>query len=516
MTSVPLRRYVLQNDTNILHRVHRLETKESVLAALRSKHHFPLGKWGVKEVDKDSRLILLHDKFYEHRDGIIPSRYSFAKCSVFDADSFKCVCEPLKVHHTFLIPEYPESDVTIYSKENKDSNDGYFEEHERTAQLSLDPSDVCLEYCYEGKYLRVMRYRGRNHIMASRNLNMNKCRENDIAYSDMLKQTGVDVETLFDQSVECSEVILHLLLGFPTGCVKTRRPVAGPYLVLLYTEKMDPSILAAHSHAPLVEPTFTSLLYRDRVDSALGSVSGKLLLPAKVSREEAPKRLNGYDGEYLIVRDPRSRRVLGRICSIEAGLIRRLKPEGISGRSIAIECLMRSSTKNREKMIQDNNLPLLLNFRQVPLEQFAENPQLEPLCGDDIASEENMNWELLSSVCYLYLPDMRKCIAQNALAIQMEVCRLRDMCLGMGFPIDEKAYSGQDFNFERVLSTVRTIYEDASLYDAKSEMKMRAPMLYNLMKPPGEDKAPDTSYLLPRYDAGTYESRGCPQVVRRN
>lgn len=486
----------------------------SVKTDLQIRHSLPAANWHIKDLAEDDCLALLHDQMFDIITGVIPGKYHFAKGSVYDTRTLRRVCRPLKVHVTFHLPDFPVNGPEIYISENRDPKNAMFEEHEKTARLLLDPKDATLEYCYEGKHLRAMRYRGKTHVFACRKLSVIKCRENDIAYTDVLKQTGVDVEALFDQSVECSEVILHFLMGFPTGCVKTRRQVVGPYLVLISIEDMNPSILTSQSHAPLVEPLFSSLMHRDDLDVPLGSMTGKFLLPVRVPVGDAPERFNGYDGEYLIVRDPCTNDVLGRICSTEAGAIRRLKPEGISGRSIAIECLRRSSVKDRETMMQQNNLPLVLNFRRIPLELFAEVPTLEPLTGTDIQEDDHTNWELLSSVCYLYLPDMRKCIAQNARSIQMEVRNLRAICLEVGLSISERDYDTEDFDFEAVLSTVRAIYEKDSLEEAKGEMKVRCPMLYTLMRPKGVDRIHDSAYLLPKYDAGTYESRGCPFIVR--
>lgn len=172
-----------------------------------------------------------------------------------------------------------------------------------------------------------------------------------------------------------------------------------------------------------------------------------------------------------------------------------------------------------DQMIETNNLPGLFHFKRVNFEEFARDPTLEPqddgetVEDGEIEEDRHTNWRMLSSVCYLYLPDMRKCIAQNAQAIQLEVGVLKCLCLSAGLPIDPATYDPEDFDFEGALTMVRSIYCEKTHLKVKADMKLQTPMLYNLMKPASSDRALE-SHHLPKYDHKTYESRGCPQVRR--
>lgn len=480
-------------------RVHTNRSAESNLKG-RLCAHYKYGSqhWRIRNMSDG--LFIVRDTIFNQYT-ILPAKLEFAKYSMYDQSTLAVVCKQIISYTTFAVPSFPLERRTLLVHENKNS---MVDPYDICSYLDLDLDQVSLEYCYEGKYMRIFRYKGVTRVTSLNHINIAHCYENYVEFQDLVSSTGIKFEDLFDENVACSDQILHVLVSCPSANIRTRRPVVGCYTVLLGIELMSSEALGTMSHLPVENFMLDELLHQDLLEEALGSFPGKLLLPAIISPEEAPKILNGYDGEFIIVRNVNTKEVIGRICSEAAFDTRRLVPSNVTAKTIAVECLNKSSDVNFDKKY-------LLNFKRRNLKEFISNLEhLELAKGDEVADVmSHPNWQVLSSVCYLYGIPMRRCIAQCASNIQLEVALISDLCKDNDIPMMDMSF--EDFNLKEVLEIVSLIYK--TLPKVREQMKILTPALYNLMKPQGEDKARESCGVLNTRDA-TYQSIGCPEVRR--
>lgn len=132
--------------------------------------------------------------------------------------------------------------------------------------------------------------------------------------------------------------------------------------------------------------------------------------------------------------------------------------------------------------------------------------------GDFDDETHHTNWELMSTVCYLFVPSMRRCIAQMAYAFQQEVEALRSICLELKIDCSDLG-DYEDFDFEMALSKVQDLYT-SSIDDTEStdRLKQQIPMLYNMMRPASKAQC---KYKEDRRASRTYELMGAGNVKRQ-
>lgn len=250
--------------------------------------------------------------------------------------------------------------------------------------------------------------------------------------------------------------------------------------------------------------TLNTMLVRDRPDMPLGSQKGVILLPMVVEPDAAKSMMSGPMAEQLIMRSKVDRKIVGKLWTHEAASLSKMKPDHVSPKGIALSCFLRASTKDRQVMISKERLPKLLNFKPMTLRQFALNPEdLEMLEGELDPDVHNTNWEVLSTISSMYIPSMRKVIAEKAYELQLELERLVELCK---CHLNEQTdFSGDNFNMKAAISSAIELSE---IPRANEVLQKRLPLIYNSIHTYNQ------RLIVTDEMEETYGSRGCPQVKR--
>ena len=292
---------------------------------------------------------------------------------------------------------------------------------------------------------------------------------------------------------------IYRVFGANTARACEQREVTGSYAVLLGIESMSKVALGSMSSSPLNQTALESVLHQDDLKEPLGSQPGKLLCPVIISKEEAGNLIKGPCGEFVVVRDLDSMEVVGRICSTEALDVRQLIPSGVTAKSIALECLRRACPNEPRP-------GHLLNFERKSLKDFAENPDLQML-DDNSDLKEHLTWQILSSMCYIYNRNMRKCIAECAYNYKQEAKEVT--AISREFMDKSEPEPSEETNISKVLDLTQYLYD--YVLEAKEPMKTRAPAMYNLMKPLESDRAKEPCGMMKSGDE-TFARIGCPEI----
>lgn len=214
--------------------------------------------------------------------------------------------------------------------------------------------------------------------------------------------------------------------------------------------------------------------------------------------------MSGPMAEQLIMRSKVDRKIVGKLWTHEAASLSKMKPDHVSPKGIALSCFLRASTKDRQVMISKERLPKLLNFKPMTLRQFALNPEdLEMLEGELDPDVHNTNWEVLSTISSMYIPSMRKVIAEKAYELQLELERLVELCK---CHLNEQTdFSGDNFNMKAAISSAIELSE---IPRANEVLQKRLPLIYNSIHTYNQ------RLIVTDEMEETYGSRGCPQVKR--
>ncbi len=167
---------------------------QGFMGRFATQYQSPLSNWEVKH-DKDG-LVILKDTYFDMKNNPLPSTYAIFKNPIVYVDSLKMLSEPISMLHLYVVLEFPTSSTTLVIK-NKDIGDCKFSPYEKTNRLKLDPNLVTLQHCYEGKYLRIFKMRGKVYITSLTSLDVSKSLVANVHYHDVFRATGINIDELF-------------------------------------------------------------------------------------------------------------------------------------------------------------------------------------------------------------------------------------------------------------------------------------------------------------------------------
>ena len=282
-------------------------------------------------------------------------------------------------------------------------------------------------------------------------------------------------------------------------------------MVLLDIEKMSEEVIGNQTSAPLNQELLQTRLLQDDYLVPLGAHShiaaydGHILTPASVPYSQAWDHIKGIRGDQLIVRNKKNE-IMGRIWSLDAFRFVDMTPQMIGPRAVVIDCLHKSSHKNRMEMLSFHQLYGLAPCEFMTLEEFKNNP--DGMTGrNTFPDEEHTNWELLATVSSFYHLPVRKCMADIAYAISCEVVLFYEWLSDCATDIPAELFDREDFDFVNVTSILHALCDADEV--VSEELNKLVPLLFSIEfhnKPTGK------SSFLPTYDPDTYERVGAPEI----
>lgn len=135
---------------------------QRLVGSIVKHYNVPRGNWEVRDVHMD--MFLVRTNLHDISDYPLPKIYNFTRHTIFDKRNLDLVCNPLPYVHTFVTKKFVRDSGDLLKVIVPVHHKVRYEADERLVSFQFNPLTTLMQFCYEGKHVRVWRYDGQNYV----------------------------------------------------------------------------------------------------------------------------------------------------------------------------------------------------------------------------------------------------------------------------------------------------------------------------------------------------------------